>query len=88
MLQVASDLEDYVRQKIESGEFASREELANEAIRAYREMETQYQQLRADVQRSIEQADRGEIEPFDIEAVKVRLTAELDPRGRPRSCRE
>ena len=88
MVHVSDDLEDYVQQKIASGQFASQDEFVNEAIRVFREIEAQHQQLRTDVQRSIEEADRGEVEPMDIGALKAKLLAELDRHRRPKSCRE
>ena len=88
MSQAASDLEDYVRHKIESGEFSDREEFAKEAIRVYRELEDRYLQFRADVQESIRQAERGEVAPMDMAALKVDLIAEFDPQRVRKSCAE
>ncbi|MBI3839066.1 MAG: hypothetical protein HY288_14190 [Planctomycetia bacterium] len=76
------DIEGYVQQKLASGQFGSREELATEAIRVYRELEAQQLQLKLDVQAGIDEADRGLCEPLDIEAIKAELIVELDRRGK------
>ena len=65
------NIDRYVQQKIASGQFASREEFSREAIRVYRELETQHAELQAEVQRRIAQVERGEVGPLDIEAVKA-----------------
>jgi len=78
------ELEAYVQQKIASGEFNSRDELAVEAVRLYREIEQRRAQLKADVQAAIDEADRGLCEPLDIDAIKAELRAELDSKGRPK----
>lgn len=71
MLACPTELQQYIDQKVRSGEFASPDAFAVEAIQLYREMEARHQQLRADLQRSIDQADRGETEPLDTEATKA-----------------
>ena len=76
------DVEAYVQQKIASGEFRSREELAAEAIRVYRDLEVKRVQLKSDIQAGIDEADQGLIEPLDIDAIKAELIAELDEDGR------
>lgn len=78
------DLEAYVQQKIAAGQFRSREELAIEAVRLYREIEQKRANLKSDVQAAIDEADRGLCEPMDIDAIKAELRAELDSQGRPR----
>jgi putative addiction module CopG family antidote len=76
------DIEAYVQQKISAGQFGSRDELAAEAVRVYRDLETRHAQLKSDVQAAIDEADRGLAEPLDIEAIKAELIAEFDLEGR------
>ena len=40
--------------------------------------------LRRELQIGFDQADRGESEPLDIDAIKAELTEEIDEQGRPR----
>jgi Arc/MetJ-type ribon-helix-helix transcriptional regulator len=76
------DIEVYVQQKIACGEFRSREELAAEAIRVYRDLEVERVQLKSDIQAGIDEADEGLVEPLDTDAIKAELIAELDEDGR------
>lgn len=77
------DIEAYVQQKIASGQFRSREELAIEAIRVYRDLEARHAQLKSDVQAAIDEADQGRLEPLDIDEIKAELISEIGPDGRP-----
>ena len=75
------DIEAYVQQKIASGQFHSRDELAVEAVRIYRALDAKHAQLKSDVQAAIDEAEQGLSVPLDIEAIKAELTAELETRG-------
>ena len=75
------DIEEYVQQKIASGEFESREQFALEAMRIYRELEARHEQLRTEVQERITQAEQGQVGPLDIGAIKQELVDELDENG-------
>ena len=72
-----SDLQSYVAGKIASGEFASTEEFVAAAIRVYRQIETDHEALRRDVQERIAEADSGKLKPLDMEAIKSTLIREL-----------
>jgi putative addiction module CopG family antidote len=79
MVPYPPEIEEYVQQKVLSGRFRSREELAVEAMRVYRELEMKHAQLKADVRAGIDESDRGLSAPLDIEAIKAELIAELGP---------
>ena len=76
------DIEAYVQAKIASGQFASRDELAAEAMRLYREMELKHAQLKTDVQAAIDEAEQGLSEPLDMASIKAELIAEWRSAGR------
>lgn len=76
------DLETYVRQKVDSGAFSSEKEFAAAAVRLYRDLETRHELLRADVQAALDESQRGESEPLDMETIKRELIEELDELGR------
>ena len=81
------DLEAYVKQKLNTGEFSSRDELEAHALAVYRELESQHAELRAEVQGRIDQAERGEVAPFDeddVEEIARHLSAELNEDGTPK----
>jgi len=72
------DLQNYVDQKIASGQFGTAEEFATEAIRVYRKIESEYEHLRSDVQDRIAQADAGDVLPLDVDSIKRQLADELN----------
>ena len=49
----------------------------------YRELRTRHDRLRSDIEQAIAQADRGEVAPLDIDAIKAELSAELNEAGQP-----
>jgi len=84
MSELSPDLEQYVQQQVASGRFASPEEFALEAMRLYRELETRHEALKGDIDAAIEQSEKGQSEPLDVDCIKKELTDELDEQGRGR----
>jgi len=78
------DIEQYIEQKIQNGEFRSRDDFAAAAARLYREMDERHRTLKSDVAAALAEADRGESQELDIDAIKRELEAELDEQGEPR----
>jgi antitoxin ParD1/3/4 len=72
-----------VRERVASGDYASVSEVMRAALRLLEQQEKlreiQLQELRDEVMIGVEQAERGEIEDFDEDAVK-----EIKKRGRER----
>ena len=67
-LNYPPEIEAYVREQVASGRFADESEFATAAFEVYRELEQRHRELKAEVQRSLEQAARGEVSPVDTEA--------------------
>ncbi|MCO6457015.1 MAG: type II toxin-antitoxin system ParD family antitoxin [Pirellulaceae bacterium] len=65
------DIQRFVDQAVASGEYDSPDACIVAALRAFRELRERHQQLRADIQHAIEQSQRGESRPLDMEAVKA-----------------
>ena len=59
MSRLSPDLEQYVQQKVASGQFTSQEEFAQEAMRLYRDIEARHESLKDDVRAAIEQSEKG-----------------------------
>ncbi|MFH1923726.1 MAG: type II toxin-antitoxin system ParD family antitoxin, partial [Planctomycetota bacterium] len=81
---LSPELEQYVQQKVASGQFASAEEFASEAMRLYRDLEARHESLKRDVQAALDQSEKGQSMPLDMDAIKQELTDELDEQGRGR----
>ena len=63
------ELEQFVQQELASGACRSEDELVINALQVYRELKLRHDQLRQRVAKSLEQADRGELDPWDIDAI-------------------
>ena len=83
-VSIPSELQPFVTAEIQAGRFANEEEFLAKMIELYREIRDRNGLLRARVQRSIEQEQRGELEPLDMSAVKAKLSGELDESGQPK----
>ena len=82
MSHLSPDLEQYVQGKVMSGQFASPEEFALEAMRLYRDLERRHEVLKGDVQAAITQSRTDRSDSLDMESLKRELMDELDERGR------
>lgn len=75
------DLQQIVDEELASGDFESESDLLIRALKVYRELKARHNSLRKDVETAIATADRGEVAPLDIDAIKAELTNELDESG-------
>ena len=75
-ISLTPQLENYVKQKVMSGMYNSVSEVVREAIRLLEErdrlQEMKLEALRGEINKGLEELDRGESKPLDIEAVKAR----------------
>ena len=93
-VSLTTHLEEYVREKVESGLYNSNSEVVREALRLMGERdrlrEIRLEELRKEIQIGIDQADRGELIPGDevfrqlkrrSEGFKKKLKAEQRKEG-------
>ncbi|HRX81234.1 MAG TPA: type II toxin-antitoxin system ParD family antitoxin [Pirellulaceae bacterium] len=73
-ISIPSDLEQFVNDQVASGAYTNAEHVVREALERMRERdksrETRIEELRQQIQIGIDQADRGECTPLDIETIK------------------
>ena len=84
MSRLSPGLEQYVQEKVASGQFSSPEEFALEAMRLYREFEVRHESLKTDVQAALDESEEGKSEPLDMDSIKKELMDELDEQGQGR----
>jgi antitoxin ParD1/3/4 len=74
-IHLSGDREQLVRALIQSGRYASEDEVIDQALRLLQERDDQAKLavLRREIAVGIEQADRGELEPFDPQATLARV---------------
>lgn len=79
-VSLTEKLEDYVKSKVASGLYNNASEVVREALRmkiaAEESDEARLERLRAAVNLGWEQAERGELVEFDLQAVLARLDRE------------
>jgi antitoxin ParD1/3/4 len=74
-IQLTGDREQIIRSFIQDGRFSSEDEVIDEALRLLQERDEQAKlaDLRREIAIGIDQADRGELEPFDPHATLERI---------------
>jgi antitoxin ParD1/3/4 len=82
-ISLTKEFENYVTQKVESGLYHSASEVIRDGLRLMKERDELHQsrlaELRKDIAIGIDQADRGQVHPFNEET-----TARVKARGRKR----
>ena len=63
------ELAEFVKHEIDRGACSSENQLVVNALLAYREMKLRHEELRQRVEKSLDQAERGEVAVWDIEAI-------------------
>lgn len=71
---ISPENEQFIQHVVETGVYHSREEVLDEALLLLRRQED----LRREVNLGIEQIQRGDYAPLDMEAVKVKLDQRID----------
>ena len=84
-IHLSADREQIVRSFVQAGRFASEDEVIDEALRLLQEREEQatLATLQRDIALGIEQAERGELAPFDPHATLQRIRSREDLAARP-----
>jgi antitoxin ParD1/3/4 len=82
-ISLTKELENYISQKLESGMYHSASEVIRDGLRLMKERDELHQsrlaELRKDIAIGIDQADRGQVQPFNEE-----VTTRVKARGRKR----
>jgi antitoxin ParD1/3/4 len=88
-ISLTRELEEFVREKVETGRYLSASEVVREALRLLEERDQlrsiQFEEFRKDVADGLAQLDAGDAKPLDVEDIKARgrtLLAEKNKRKR------
>lgn len=84
-IYLSGDRERFVRSLVEDGDYPSENEVVEEALRMLQERtdQTKVEELRRELAIGIEQADRGELVPFDPLATLARIRSQESAATRP-----
>lgn len=69
---IPTHLQPFIEEELATGRFADEAEFVASTIELYHDIKTRHADLRADVQRSLAEAERDEVEDLDIEAIIAR----------------
>jgi putative addiction module CopG family antidote len=72
------DVLQFVQRSLETGEYASEDDVVVAGMRALRELKQRHQSLRDDIQAALAEIDAGHGEPWDVDGIKAALVAQLD----------
>jgi Arc/MetJ-type ribon-helix-helix transcriptional regulator len=81
-IDIPTDLRPAIKAAIAKGGYANEEELVSEILRAAIPALEQYQQLRSDVQASLDEVELGNVRDADFDAVREQLCNEYDESGK------
>jgi Arc/MetJ-type ribon-helix-helix transcriptional regulator len=81
---IPSSLQEFVQEELAAGSVRTEEELVARALELYREMKSRHSALKAEIDQSLAEANRGETAPLDIASLKDKLASELTESGEPR----
>ena len=81
-VEIPSELQSLVAAAVAHGRFANEQELVSDILRVAVPVLEDREQLRRDVEMSVDMADRGELREADFAAVRRQLCDEYDESGR------
>jgi antitoxin ParD1/3/4 len=82
-LTIPPEYDQFVRQQISQGEYQSAEDVVNDSLRILQELKRREAEFRQEVQKGVDQLDRGEGICLDKEGLR-RFFDELQRRGKER----
>jgi len=84
-VSLTQELEQMVKDKVRTGLYHSASEVIREALRLLKEhdqlRELRLAELRKEIAIGIDQADRGEVAPLDMEAIKAKARRQMEVGG-------
>ena len=84
-LAVSPELQQIVREKVESGDYASADEVLREALQLLDDRDRlrgwKLEELRKDVAVGIQQAEQGLVAPLDMDAIREKVAERLRGQG-------
>ena len=79
---LSPEMERFVQEKVKTGQFRSPSEVIDSALTVLKESESltpeALEELRQELRSGIEQLDRGEGQPWDLEALKTRVRQNVE----------
>jgi antitoxin ParD1/3/4 len=84
-LAVSAELQQIVREKVESGDYASADDLLREALQLLDDRDRlrawKLEALRKEIAVGIQQAEQGLVAPLDMDAIRLKVAERLRTQG-------
>ncbi|HZW29833.1 MAG TPA: type II toxin-antitoxin system ParD family antitoxin [Isosphaeraceae bacterium] len=84
-LAVSAELQQIVREKVESGDYASADDLLREALQLLDDRDRlrawKLEALRQEIAVGIQQAEQGMVAPLDMDAIRTKVAERLRSQG-------
>ena len=74
-VSLSAELKNFVNDRVKNGSFKSPSDVIAKALRVLQEHEAEIERLRKEIDIGIEQADRGECVPLDMQEIKSHARA-------------
>jgi antitoxin ParD1/3/4 len=69
-ITLSPELESFIKTQLDSGAYSSASEVVSKALKLLEERERKVQLLRADIQKGLDQLDRGEYSTLTMDDIK------------------
>jgi antitoxin ParD1/3/4 len=90
-LAVSRELQQIVREKVESGDYASADDLLREALQLLDDRDRlrawKLEELRKEIAVGIQQAEQGMVAPLDMDAIRTKVAERLRSQGQESGSR-
>ena len=70
-ISLPPEWQKFIEEKVSAGQYSDANAVVVEALRAVRDREARLESLRREIQVGVDQADRGELSPWDPAQVKA-----------------
>jgi len=81
MSDLSSEIEQYIQAELATGAYQDRDELIEKALRLWKRHQEDRAFITREVNKGIEQAQRGEHDDLDMDAIVEEVKAQLDAEG-------
>jgi antitoxin ParD1/3/4 len=85
-LAVSPELQQIVREKVASGDYASEDDVLREALQLLEDRDRlrtwKLEELRKEIAVGIQQAEQGMVAPLDMDEIRTKVTARLQSQGK------
>ena len=81
-VSLTPQLEQFIAKHVKSGRYQSASEVVREALRLFQDRDWRLAELRKEVQKGIDAAERGEVGPLDIDKFIAEMTREWAQRNK------